>query len=287
LDFWKFQEVSGAKALLCGGSTVFGVGATSDASTIPSVLNRDSDMTWFNFGGMGHTSTQELLMYLMFRPESDHVVILSGINNLTIHLASPHFSDVYGSIFSQSLFQILNRIGSHRQYLQYLSGRVLDRLISKFRPNGAPDSKGANTASTLDLDQRYQSSLKITARDLDVWAMLRDQLGFTLTFVLQPISVWMSKSLSPEEAELIGQLDVAGRRQWGESGDPVLQYLSDAYPRYRSDLQGICETRGIKWADCNTMLPDEGWIFCDRTHLTDHGNELVSAAIQSVFETNT
>ena len=281
LDFQKFQQTTGRKAVLCGASTVFGTGATSDSATMPSVLNRDSDTTWFNFGGMAHTSTQELLMYLLFRPKSECVVLFSGINNLAIHAWSPYFSEVYGSIFNQSLFQILNRIDGHGQYLKYLSTRLLDRFVRRLRGLVPFIPQDSDMVLSADLDMRYQSSIEILARDLDVWVMLRDQLGFSLTFVLQPISVWMSKNLCPQEQELIGQLDESGRRQWGESGGELQRYMSDSYPRYRSDTQQLCERRGIKWVDCNQMLPDEGWLFVDRTHLTDYGQELAAEVIKS------
>lgn len=284
LDFRKYQQASGPKALLCGASTVFGVGATTDAATMASVLNRDSNMTWFNFGGLGHTSTQELLMFLLFRPKSDCVVLFSGINNLTIHTWSPFFSEVYGSVFAQSIFQLLNRIESHRQYLLYLSGRVLDQMVRRLRGIVPFASNGLNVESASYLEERYQSSLGIMARDLDTWVMLRDQLGFSLTFILQPISVWMSKNLSPEEDELIGDIDAAGRKQWGTSGGQIQRFLSDIYPTYRNDTQQLCESRGIKWVDCNQLLPSEGWLFCDRTHLTDHGQELAAAVIKSACD---
>ena len=281
LDFDGFQQAAGPKALLCGASTVFGVGASSDAATIASVLNRDCAETWFNFGALAHTSTQELLMYLLFRPKADRVVILSGINNLTIHTWSPFYSSVYGSIFGQSLFQILNRIGSHREYLQYLSSRVLDQVKQRLRRALPFSSPVAAAGAAIDQEERYRSSLAILSRDLDTWAVLRDQLGFSLTFILQPISVWMNKNHSPEEEELIGQLDAAGRRQWGEAGSPIQKYLTDVYPRYRDDVQRICQTREIQWMDINHEMPKDGWLFCDRTHLTDKGQEIAAGIIKS------
>ena len=282
LDFKAFQQAAGPKALLCGGSTVFGVGAAGDLATMASVLNRDCSDTWFNFGAMAHTSTQELMMYLLFRPMANRVVIMSGINNLMIHTWSPYYSSVYGSIFGQSIFQILNRIGSHREYLQYLSSRVINRVKQKLEralPFSSPVSERAG--GDIDLDERYRSSLAILSRDLDTWAMLRDQLGFSLTFILQPISVWMDKNQSPEEEELIGQLDAVGRRQWGEDGSPVQKFLTGIYPKYRDDVQRICQTREINWADCNREMPKDGWLFCDRTHLTDEGQRLAAGIIAS------
>ena len=97
LSYADFQREPGPKGLLCGGSTAFGVGATQDSCTIASYLNRDPNMTWFNFSGMGQTSTQELMRYGLFGPKVDQVVLFTGVNNLLIHTLSAFFSEVYGA----------------------------------------------------------------------------------------------------------------------------------------------------------------------------------------------
>jgi len=59
LDFVDLDELP--VGLLIGGSSVFGVGATSDRKTIPSILNSTTDNLWLNFGGRAFTFTQEFL----------------------------------------------------------------------------------------------------------------------------------------------------------------------------------------------------------------------------------
>lgn len=47
IDYEAFQKIDRRKALICGGSTVFGVGATNDGQTLSSLLNQQSDTVWW------------------------------------------------------------------------------------------------------------------------------------------------------------------------------------------------------------------------------------------------
>ena len=78
-----------------------------------------------------------------------------------------------------------------------------------------------------------------------------------------------------------GILDATGRRQWGEHGSPIYQFVADSYGDYSNDTKGICDSLKIDWIDCNALLPNDGWLFCDRIHLTDLGYKMVMLGIQS------
>ena len=40
--------------IITGGSTAFGVGATSDSNTIPALLSDKTGQSWMNYGGRAH-----------------------------------------------------------------------------------------------------------------------------------------------------------------------------------------------------------------------------------------
>ena len=61
-----------------------------------------------------------------------------------------------------------------------------------------------------DFDDRYNQSLKILPRDLDVWSALSAKSGFSLRVILQPILNWMPKTQSPEEQELLEIMEQVG-----------------------------------------------------------------------------
>ena len=277
LSYADFQNEPGPKGLLCGGSTAFGTGATGDGSTITSYLNRDPSMTWFNFSGMGQTSTQELMRYVLFGPKVDQVVLCTGVNNLLIHTLSAFFSEVYGAFFSQTIFELLNRVSTNPQYLKYLFGRARSRAAEALWSMVPGHTPSSDFAGLPDFDVRYAQSLNILARDLDVWSALSAKSGFSLNFVLQPVLIWMTKNLSPEEEELLDIMEQVDWRRWGGQ----LRALTESYSRYREDTRRLCVERDIHWSDLNESLPMEGWLFCDRTHLTDMGQELVAEIIAS------
>ena len=60
LDTLKGRESN----LLVGGSTAFGVGATSDGKTISARLSDICGDDWLNFGARAYNSTQELFLAL-------------------------------------------------------------------------------------------------------------------------------------------------------------------------------------------------------------------------------
>ena len=281
LDYSSFVELPGPKGLLCGSGAAFGVGATADSETIASKLNQASDMTWFNFAGPPLTSTQELLRFQLFLPKVERVVLFTGLNNLALHTSSPMFSEVYGSIFLQHSFQLLNQVSNSADFLKYALRRLpgrMSRVWKRFLPSRPASS---NQSEAPDFQTRYQQSLAILKRDLDVWASLRDRLGFSLLFVLQPRTAWMEKTLSQEEQELqeIYSTVALGPSRWGAAWANLEGPLNGIYPTYRDDTNQLCREREIQWADANQLLPKGGWLFCDYANMTDRGQELSAELI--------
>jgi len=283
LDYSSFLDLSGPKGLLCGSGAAFGVGATADSETIASKLNQNSDTAWFNFAGPPHTSTSELLKFQLFLPKVERVVLFTGLNNLALHTSSPLFSEVYGSIFLQSSFQLLNQAGTSSEFLRYALRRLpgrMSRVWKRFLPSRKTTS---SLVEAPDFQTRYQQSLAILRRDLDVWASLRDRLGFSLLFVLQPRTAWMGKKLSKEEQELqdIYSTVALGPSRWGAAWQNLEGPLNNIYPTYRDDTNQLCRERDIQWADANQLLPKDGWLFCDYANMTDRGQELSAELILS------
>jgi hypothetical protein len=269
LDYSAMQNLGGEKGYFLGGSTIFGVGTTSDSKTIPSLLNRNSGTTWYNLGARAFNSTQELLLYEFFLPEAQKVVLFSGLNNLVAHLGSTHFTHPYGAFCDESSFYRPSKrnIADHlRQYVpQWVKQRALQSPFF---------------SQLVELEQRYKESLRILERDLDIWRILRDSRQFTLWYLLQPNPYWAQKRLCPEEEELFAILDHRQGPRW----QTMSQRITDTYKQYATDIEAICGARDIGFIDCNKLLPDEGWLFCDRAHLTDDGNIAMATALNGLLD---
>ena len=250
--------------LLVGNSLAFGVGAAGDRYTIPSMLNDISDLLWFNLGGRACNMTQELLLFLFYRPlfkNIKKVIIVSGINDLSLYHLSKKYSRDFGAFFFSEDYQNeLNKLHSPIH-------------ISDDIKLSIPKAKKKNKNDLL----------YILKRELTNWKLLSRSLGFDLYFVLQPFALWLKNNFSEEEKLLFKELDK-------QEGDwHILKQVMDKkeYLWFANSLQKICESKNIPFMDLNSELckyqPDEKWLFVDRIHLTNSGYRLVSNILNKHF----
>ena len=258
-------------ALLIGGSTVLGIGATSDDATITSRLNGLTEHKWLNFGGRAFNSTQEAMLVHLANIEKvdGPIVVMSGINNLTRLLLPGNFSSMYGAFFQQSFFekQMATAAVGNRELLWML----IKGLLNKF---GVGKSAVSNSTSvTTTKADSYSAMLKVFERDCEYLQMFAKHHGTTATFAMQPFAPWISKTLTHQETKLFALLD-----QEGGGFSTVLKELTDYKKRYSQDLKTICSKVGMKYLDLNEApeFQRPEWLFVDRAHLTDAGYDTVA-----------
>lgn len=293
--------------LLVGGSTVFGVGATGDQHTLPSILNETNNGgVWLNFGGRAFFSTQELLLFLSYHgrlAQIRRVVLFSGLNNLVIfHLASRYARDL-GTIFSADAFhQAMDHhsVGTTAESELSAARRVLKALLHPYFGDevdyaalsirelaglllGAP---GKTTDATLpdpvSAAPRDLADLIFTwERDLANWQLLCKALDIELCYVLQPFADWIDKPLARQEELLFAELD---RRDPDWRRIREIDLGREQYVGYASALRAVCEKRGAAFHDMNDLLSQrrlgDRWIFVDRIHLNDEGHRLVAQVLR-------
>jgi len=259
-------------ALLVGGSTVFGVGATADAYTLPSRLTRESGPVWLNFGGRAFSSTQEWLLFMAHVhrvPRPQRIVIVSGVNNLILFCLSDTWSDDYGSVF-----------GASRMFGGPQQARGLARWLRR-----SSDTPRPSTASTpiANHDAEMARVLAIYTRDLRAWRLLADGLGCELRFALQPVATWLDRRLAPEEERLFAELDALQGEKWADVLS--LQFTAQRHRWLARHLADACVALDIPFLDLNTRLSDDAldgqWLFVDRVHLTDLGHDVVARHLEA------
>ena len=276
-DEFGFRNTTGAKpgaptALLVGGSSVFGIGATSDATTIPSLLNTATKYNWLNFGGRAFNSTQEAILVHLSNTKKIEgpIVVMSGANNLTRSLMSGSFSKMFGAFFHQGLFESQMRsaaVGNRALARQLIAGlRERFGVGKKQQSQDASNPSHSKTAS-------YDAMLTVFERDCEYFQMLAKHNSTSASFVLQPFAPWIQKSLTTQETELFKLLD-----QEAEGFSRVLSELAERKQQYTQDVQAICARTGMKFVDLNTAseLQKPEWLFVDRIHLTDAGYSVVA-----------
>ena len=259
-------------ALLVGGSSVFGIGATSDSKTIPSLLNTSTKYNWRNLGGRAFNSTQEaILLHLSNTKKIDGpIVVMSGANNLTRSLMSGSFSPMYGAFFHQGLFE--QQMKSAAVGNRALTRQLVAGLREKFGIGKNPTAQTASHTSG-NRAESYKAMLAVFERDCDYINMLAKHNSTSASFVLQPFAPWINKSLTPQEVELFELLD-----QEAESFSRILIELADHKAQYARDVEAICTNAGLKFLDLNiaSELQQPEWLFVDRVHLTDAGYSVVA-----------
>ena len=274
-DEFGFRNTTGSKpgaptALLVGGSSVFGIGATSDAATIPSLLNATTKFNWHNFGGRAFNSTQEaILVHLAhIKKINGPIIVMSGINNLIRSLMPGSFSPMYGAFFQQGLYE-------HQMKNSGMGSRELSQMLfAQIRAKFGLTKKTLTTAqSSSSKIESYASMLKVFERDCEYLQMLAKRDNTIATFVMQPFIPWLNKSLTPQEINLFELLD-----QEAESFARVLHELEQCKDEYRHDIERICERVGMRFFDLNSAseLKRPSWLFVDRAHFTDEGNDTVT-----------
>ena len=105
--------------ILIGGSTAFGVGASSDRLTIASSLSKITNQKWINIGLRASNSFQEyinLLKILQKIKKIGEIVFLSGINDVYMNLSFSNDSSLDDPIFDYSKIKSFMNEYRLRQY---------------------------------------------------------------------------------------------------------------------------------------------------------------------------
>ncbi|WP_409181489.1 hypothetical protein F9C11_34205 [Amycolatopsis sp. VS8301801F10] len=247
-----------ADGMVLGGSFVFGVGAESDAETLPAHLARITGRTWRNLGVRAGTSTHELVAALPFVEGDRQVVVCSGANNLIAALQTARPHDVYGPLFFE---ETLLKVGARSMH------DVAALIDGQARPSrgGSPDVPPAEGVDVGTFDQRRGQALERQLRDLRLLTRLAGGPEQVL-FCAQPFVDKSSRSAVPEEQPLLGLHD----RQLGESWERIREYALATWPRYTEELGNRCAALGIPFVNLPASA-FRGWSFVDRLHCRGEG----------------
>ncbi len=258
----------GSVRLLAGSSTVFGIGASSDAWTLSSRMTEHDPrpQPWLNIGGRSFNSTQELLLFSLYRhllPRVEEIVLLSGFNNLGLARLPASVRGEHGAFFNCN--QFFDALGpGARQQKPVLS--ILRR----------PKDQPAEPEPVPSMAEQIAYAAELTLRHLDIWRALANDLGAKLTFVLQPLAGWVREPGSPQEERLFAELDELGnfREIYGD----ILQ--QEVCRSYAEAIEAGAKKMDVGFLNLSPVLTDavepDQWLFVDRIHFTDSGHDFVA-----------
>jgi hypothetical protein len=276
-------------SILVGGSTVFGIGSSSDHFTIPSILSDYAKVPCINLGGRAYNSTQELTLFTRlatYFPKIDNVIIFSGLNNLYLSMFDERIftSFFFSNIFNESMKNAI--LTPQRKILKFFLNPIYGSSID-YNKMTVADLRTAifKIGQKKPLEQQVRKkidiprALKAVREDLYIWKLLSESMHFNVSYILQPVPSWAQKNLSHQEIQLFDFLD----QQNNALGDQKILSSSEIYTEYKTSLENICQDLKINFFDANRWIGQTNeWLFVDRAHLTDSGNLLIAKSLANL-----
>ena len=292
--------------ILIGGSTAFGVGATSDLHTIPSLLNKNTNETWLNFGGRAYTSAQELMLFLFYHhniSKINKIVIFSGMNDLTIFYMSKYFNKNFGGFFfGNKFYESMSHNGRIRDlilrpiiipFLKQIYGNFnfqklsLNALLNLFmKKKDINDFRHIMNENEIIYDHESEIQIlpKILKNNLKNWKIFSMNYNAKLIYVLQPFADWLnSREIAEEENVLFKILN----KKQGKTWEMLSNKLRKKHEFFSTEISKICTEFDIKFYDSNVYLNSPQFshkhLFVDRVHLTDLGYSIMANYIKDLL----
>lgn len=296
--------------LTMGGSTTI-CSFLDDAKAWPALLQKkmlrtaDGRAVWVgNIGKSGLSTRSHVLQMAYLTPQYpvDAVLLLAGINDLVLRIwgdenYDPHFLD---SVENKSLlmfktFTILPDSLYHPFYKNLGLWKLARRTKSYLKNYISEASLLAEIERSRDL-LRYGraidtmpdlgNALEEYGGNLAQIIQAARQQNLRLIMMTQP--VWWNARLTAEErASLLpfGSIGYAA---------PVIKYdyysvevLADCMRLYNAKLVSTCRQFGVEYIDLAVRVPQTAQVFYDDCHFTEHGAEIVAAAVADYLNERT
>jgi len=288
--------------IFTGGSAAFGVGATSDKTTIPALLSGDLKNRWINFSNSAYTSTQEFISFMYYRStihSVENIVIFSGINDLYLYFASKYFNENMGAFFYASDY-FYKMIGDCRfrtvlgrpvvnNFLRILYGEHDFELLSNkdsfdllvHKQSISQIEEIIAQYNVINSHKKYPTEvINVLRRNLSNWKIVASYFNARLIYVLQPFSNWLpNRKLTFNEKVVFDILDKEGGKNW----KLLSKDIDELHEWYSGEINRACKEQEVCFWDSHeafmgvTTTED---VFVDRVHLTDFGNQMISEYIK-------
>lgn len=263
--------------LLVGGSTAFGVGASSDESTVSSYLSKMTNEYWLNCGVRGAVSFQEII-HLINHYERFYkikrIVFLSGIN------------DIYRNLMDSAESSFDKRFQFNQEMLSYFSPKRIAFAFfsSLFKGRSAYDELADlgvapidSTNSEFDSVRSIEALKLIYKRNFSLYKSLFLTKSIECYYFLQPFQPLNKQILSSTEERAIRRTESAqSQTDWLAVKGRMVEY----HPEITRCMKQYAKESNVSYSDFNGVhfLETESH-FVDTVHLSDLGNELVARKI--------
>ncbi len=285
----NYDEVN----IIIGGSTAFGVGASSDNGTIASILSEKTNEVWLNMGIRSCNSFQEIIHLNRFLYKSkkiNKIVIFSGTNDLYLRLVNDFHTDFdfgFGTKYSS-----ISHLHPYKQALSVFFSSLYntdpeeigDKSISEiiFWPIVKSKYRDKSTKYSISLNEKIKLFLDLYKRNFEIYSGLSRAYNCNIQFILQPLIFWSDKEVSNNEEAVLGYLDDLQR---GDYWTEVKKILSDQSLKNLiiENLNLLADQNKLSFLDSNDLFRGVSEdCFVDSVHLTDYGNKIIADHISKL-----
>jgi len=277
-------------AVFIGGSSAFGIGSSSDASTISSLLSKQTNTHFFNLGCSAFCGFQEIVLFQSmanYLTNIKKIVIFSGLNDIFFSNHVSTYDPILGPFYFNNEFiegmtnASLNWKRSLSKFFlnPFIKNNINWNLITKKELFNYFFKK--NSYTSIKLIDKEKILRNILKRNFICWSNIQKAMGVKLIYVLPPMANWCNKDLSDEEAQIFKENDASSYKNF-----QTLKSLDlEKFNNYRTYISEICDELKIDLVDSNDYISRKNchkeWLFIDRSHLTDLGNKYISELILS------
>ncbi|MGE3991974.1 hypothetical protein [Pseudorhodoplanes sp.] len=282
--------------LMLGGSTLFGVTASSDEATITRHLTKPG-LPCVNWGQRGATGQQELLLYLLLKyllPPQRNIVLLSGMNDVCIAMLPGAMSyPAIGGVYSEDVFfrgflesetpgqQLTNELRrAHERFDElWLKNDNFRRIARLFLQGGVRRVELEPPA--IQADEQFGIVCRLVANTLQTWGWLQAATGVRVHYVLQASIGWTRKPLTQMESECFEEdlRRIESMKRFTDRG---------LYLKFREHVERACNAAGLRFCDANEWFNEPRFgdenLFTDSCHFNDHGNRLMADLLAERLE---
>ena len=255
-------KIDKKKSIMVGSSTTFGVGATKDEKTIPGILSNVSEYFFYNFGGRAFNGFQEIILTeLMINKLSDikKILLYSGMNDVYMSYNQSFIPAFPGPFYYNSIF-LSNMEDSNLS----LNKKILNYFFSLKKNKKFYFPK-------IELGD-------IVSRNIKLWKILSKSTNSEISFFLPPFLPWCKSenNYTKEEEEICAYINSTQEIK----NTTYFEIIEKDYKKVVKLFEENCNKNEIKFYDCNSLFQlsenNKKWLFVDKTHLTDYGNELIA-----------
>lgn len=243
-----------------------------------------------NAGKSGNTSRHHILQmkYLLPQfPDIDAIVILAGINDLTVTLSrdkdySESEEELLTQAFSMTPIKSKNSQAFYKKtaiwqackrirYLIFSAGQIQDlegRQYIEWREHR--QNAAAIRSALPDISQ----ALEEYSGNVNTIIDLAKQRGCRIIFVTQPV-LWES-GLSKELESLVWLGGIGNFQKEKGKEYYSVDALAKGMELYNNALLKVCRDRQVECVDLASMLPKDTTVFYDDCHFNESGSRKVS-----------